>query len=80
VVRIPKGASHHVENGSVERPVIFISIYAPAGMDEYFNKLAQGLGTGQLARGGREALQKEYGVVLHKESGRASIGTSLLNH
>jgi hypothetical protein len=79
-----KGALHKVENGNVEKPVTFISIYAPAGMDEYFNKLAQGLETGQLAHGGREALQKEYGVVFegpssHKESGRSSTGTSLLN-
>jgi mannose-6-phosphate isomerase-like protein (cupin superfamily) len=42
VVRIPKGSLHYVENGSFERPVTFISIYAPARMDEYFNKLAQG--------------------------------------
>jgi hypothetical protein len=40
-----------------------LSIYAPAGMDEHFNNLAQGLKTGQLAHGDREALQKEYGVV-----------------
>jgi hypothetical protein len=38
-------------------------MYSPAGMDEYFTKLALRLKTGQLAHGGREALQKEYGVV-----------------
>ena len=63
VAIIQKGALHNVENGSAEKPVTFISIYSPAGMDEYFNKLARGLETGQLAHGGREALQKEYGVV-----------------
>jgi quercetin dioxygenase-like cupin family protein len=62
-VQIPKGALHNVENASVEEPVTFISIYSPAGMDQYFQKLAHGLKSGQLAHGGREALQKEYGVV-----------------
>jgi hypothetical protein len=32
-------------------------------MDECFKKLALGLKTGQLAHGGREVLQREYGVV-----------------
>jgi len=63
VVAIPKTALHRVEDGSVEEPVTFISIYSPAGMDQYFQKLARGLETGQLAHGGREALQREYGVV-----------------
>jgi oxalate decarboxylase/phosphoglucose isomerase-like protein (cupin superfamily) len=62
-VQIPKGALHNVENASVEEPVTFISIYSPAGMDQYFQKLAHGLKSGQLAHGGREALQKEYDVV-----------------
>jgi mannose-6-phosphate isomerase-like protein (cupin superfamily) len=63
VVRVPKGTLHKVENASVEEPVTFISIYSPAGMDQYFKKMAERLETGQLARGGRDALQKEYGVV-----------------
>jgi quercetin dioxygenase-like cupin family protein len=63
VVRIPKAALHTVENASTEEPVTFISIYSPAGMDEYFKKLGDGLASGQLARGGREDLQKAYGVV-----------------
>ena len=63
VAIIPKGALHNVENGGAEKPVTFISIYSPAGMDEYFNKLARALETGHLAHGGREALQKEYGAV-----------------
>ena len=63
IVRIPKDTLHKVENASVEKPVTFLSIYSPAGMDEYFQKMAERLKTGQLAHGGREALQKEYGVV-----------------
>jgi quercetin dioxygenase-like cupin family protein len=63
MVRIPMNASHKVENASVEKPVTFLSIYSPAGMDQYFQKMAERLQTGQLAHGGREALQKEYGVV-----------------
>jgi mannose-6-phosphate isomerase-like protein (cupin superfamily) len=63
VLRIPKGVLHTVENASVEESVVFASIYEPSGMDEYFQKLAKGLEAGQLAHGGREALQKEYGVV-----------------
>ena len=63
VARIPKATPHTVENASIEEPVTFVSIYSPAGMDEYFKKLGEGLASGQLAHGGREALQKAYGVV-----------------
>jgi quercetin dioxygenase-like cupin family protein len=63
MVRIPKDTLHRVENASLEKPVVFLSIYSPAGMDQYFQKMAEKLKTGQLAHGGREALQKEYGVV-----------------
>ncbi len=63
VVQIARAALHTVENASVKESVTFISIYSPAGMDEYFQKLGDGLASGQLAHGGREALQKAYGVV-----------------
>jgi quercetin dioxygenase-like cupin family protein len=63
VLQIAKGTLHTVENASLEHPVTFISIYSPSGMDEYFAKMASGLQSGQLAHGGREALQKEYGIV-----------------
>jgi hypothetical protein len=64
VVRIPKGALHKVENASVDEPVTFISVYSPAGMDQYFLKLAEKLETGQLAHGGREGCKRNMGLYL----------------
>jgi len=48
-------------------------------MDQYFRKMAESLEAEQLAHGGREALQKEYGAVfegpfLHAEKAHALAG------
>jgi quercetin dioxygenase-like cupin family protein len=63
IVQIPRNVLHVTENASLEEPVTSVVSYTPSGMDEYFQKFAEALENGQLARGGREALQKEYGVV-----------------